>query len=93
MVEGESFTASHRSEICFQKCDVSSWSDLAALNVITLKHFSAVPDMHIPNAGIFVPAWSNIWGDTEEQRYKTTKVNVNHLIKTTKLADEGASRC
>jgi hypothetical protein len=65
---------------------------LAALNAIALKHFSAVPDM-IPNAGIFVPAWSNIWGDTEEQGYKTTKVNVNHVIKMTKLADEGASRC
>jgi hypothetical protein len=68
--EGESFASSHRSEICFQKCDVSSWSDLAALNTIALKHFSAVPGVHIPNAGIFEPAWLNIWGDTEEQGYK-----------------------
>jgi len=49
--------------------------------------------MQFPNAGIFVPAWSNIWGDTEEQGYKTMKVNINHLIKMTKLADEGASGC
>jgi hypothetical protein len=60
---------------------VSSWSDLAALNDIALKHFSAVPDMHTPYAGIFVPTWSNIWGDTEEQGYMTTEASVNHLSR------------
>ena len=84
--EAESFVSSHPAEIYFQKCDVSSWSDLAALNTAALKHFSAVPDVYIPNAGIFEPPWSNFWDDTEEQGYKTMEINVNHPIKMTRLA-------
>ena len=65
---------------------MTSWSDLAALNTASLKHFSDVPDVYIPCAGIFEPPWSNFWDDTEEQGYKTIDINVNHPIKMTRLA-------
>jgi NAD(P)-dependent dehydrogenase (short-subunit alcohol dehydrogenase family) len=78
--------SAHSSEIQFQKCDVTSWKDLAGLNTASLKHFSSVPDVYVPCAGIFEPPWSNFWDDAEEQGYKTMEINANHPIKMTRLA-------
>lgn len=73
-------------DVKFQKCDVTSRSELAGLNTTSLQHFGDVPDIYAPVAGIFEPPWSNFWDDTEEDGYKTIDVNVNHPIKMTRLA-------
>jgi 3-hydroxybutyrate dehydrogenase len=33
-----------------------------------------------------IQAWSHFWNDTESQSYKTILVNVEHPVKTTRLA-------
>ena len=36
------------SDITFEKCDVSSWDDLHNLISVSVKKFSAVPDVYAP---------------------------------------------
>lgn len=40
------------------------------------------------NAGIYEPAWSNFWDDTEDaqEHYATVSINVEHPIKLTRIA-------
>jgi NAD(P)-dependent dehydrogenase (short-subunit alcohol dehydrogenase family) len=64
------------SEIAFKKCDVSSWDDLHNLISVSVKKFSAVPDVYAPvvsrlaiccnmfSDGIIRPAYSNRPGRT-----------------------------
>jgi len=84
--EAESLVSSSPNEIKFQKCDVTSFSDLRNLITASVKLFGEVPDVVAPVAGIFEPPWSNFWDDQEEQGYKTMDINVNHPIKLTRLA-------
>ena len=85
--EAQSFLdKSDRSKVIFQKCDVSSWSDLHDSITASVKAFGDVPDVYAPVAGIFEPPWSNFWDATEQTSYKTIEINVNHPIQLTRLA-------
>jgi len=85
--EGEEFTNSiPKNSISFTKCDVTDFKALRDLVSTSVKVFGEVPDVYCPCAGIFEPTWSNFWDDTEEDEYKTMKINAEHPIKLTRLA-------
>ncbi|PSR92324.1 hypothetical protein BD289DRAFT_181138 [Coniella lustricola] len=77
----------------FQRCDVTNWADLHALVSRSVQEFGAVPDIYCPCAGVFEPAWSNFWDDTEAgggdqgtSGYAALRINTEHPIKLTRLA-------
>lgn len=72
--------------VVFRTCDVTDWKSLHALISASVQDFGEVPDVYCPCAGIFEPAWSNFWDDTEEEGYATIKINTEHPIKLTRLA-------
>lgn len=84
--EAQDFVSSDPSNIKFQKTDVTKWKELEALFPSSLQHFSDVPDIVIPGAGVFEPPWSNFWEDAETEEYKQVEINVSHVIKLTRLA-------
>ncbi|KAK5313146.1 hypothetical protein LTR70_007764 [Exophiala xenobiotica] len=85
--DGQKFVDSAKEgQVLFQKCDVSSWTDLHNAITASVKTFGEVPDVYAPVAGIFEPRWSNFWNDSEDGSYKTIAINVEHPIKLTRLA-------
>jgi len=70
----------------FTKCDVSKRADLENLIEVSQKEFGDVPDVYIAGAGVFEPAWSNFWDDTEEDDYAELKINVTHPLKLSRIA-------
>ncbi|KAK5084847.1 hypothetical protein LTR24_007456 [Lithohypha guttulata] len=70
--DGQKFVDSAKEgQVLFQKCDVSSWTDLHNAITASVKTFGEVPDVYAPVAGIFEPRWT---------------INVEHPIKLTRLA-------
>jgi NAD(P)-dependent dehydrogenase (short-subunit alcohol dehydrogenase family) len=53
---------------------------------ISENKFGDVPDVYVAGAGVFEPSWSNFWDDTEDESYKTARINVNHPLKLTRIA-------
>ena len=74
------------SSVVFHKCDVTDWTDLHNTITTSVRHFGAVPDVYSPVAGIYEPAFSNFWDDSEADGYKTIRINVEHPIKFARLA-------
>lgn len=72
--------------IRFQRCDVTSWTDLHNLITASVNWFGNVPDVYVPSAGVFEPSWSNFWDDNEDGSYKMIQINVSHPVKLTRLA-------
>jgi NAD(P)-dependent dehydrogenase (short-subunit alcohol dehydrogenase family) len=70
------------------RCDVAKWPDLQNLSVLSKQEFGTVPDVWVANAGIYEPAWSNFWDDTEDDQghYAAVSINVEHPIKLTRIA-------
>jgi NAD(P)-dependent dehydrogenase (short-subunit alcohol dehydrogenase family) len=46
--EAEEYTAKDKSNIAFEKCDVTSWDDLHNLITASVKKFGSVPDVYAP---------------------------------------------
>jgi NAD(P)-dependent dehydrogenase (short-subunit alcohol dehydrogenase family) len=85
--DAEQYISSRKDkDIVFEKCDVTSWSDLHDLITASVKAFGDVPDVYAPVAGVLDPSWSNFWDDTEKTSYKTVEINTIHPIKLTRLA-------
>jgi NAD(P)-dependent dehydrogenase (short-subunit alcohol dehydrogenase family) len=58
--EAEEWSASlPKNEFHFQKCSVDDWASLHALITSAVEHFGDVPDIYVPSAGVYEPAWSN----------------------------------
>ncbi|KAJ9635635.1 hypothetical protein H2204_005809 [Knufia peltigerae] len=73
------------SKLLFQKTDVSKWDELEAL--FTRAKTALGPlDLVCNGAGVFEPAWSNFWTDTETDNYKSLDINLTAVIKGTRLA-------
>lgn len=43
------------SDIVFQRCDVSKWSDLKKITAVSKEKFGDVPDVYVAGAGVFEP--------------------------------------
>jgi NAD(P)-dependent dehydrogenase (short-subunit alcohol dehydrogenase family) len=46
--EAEEYAAKDKSNIAFEKCDVTSWDDLHNLISASVKKFGSVPDVYAP---------------------------------------------
>lgn len=79
-----------KSQITFEKCDVTSWQSLHDVISASIRIFGDVPDVYAPVAGVLDPSWSNFWDDSEDNAYKTVQINLNHPIKLTRLAMRAA---
>ncbi|KAH8668177.1 hypothetical protein BGZ60DRAFT_505571 [Tricladium varicosporioides] len=85
--DGEKFMSGEGAKAArFVKCDVSKRADLENLVTASQKEFGDVPDVYIAGAGVFEPAWSNFWDDTEEDGYAQVDININHPIKLARIA-------
>lgn len=47
--------------VIFQHCDVRRWADLTAAIRASEQIWNDVPDVYVPNAGIFEPVMSLAW--------------------------------
>lgn len=72
--------------VVFQQCDVTKRQDLEKLIQSSIEAFNDVPDVYIAGAGVFEPAWSNWWDDTEDDRYAELDINVTHALKLSRIA-------
>jgi len=70
----------------FVQTDVRDWRQLQNLIDYSEKELGDVPDIYVPNAGIFEPKWSNFWDDEESEGYAAMRINVEHPIKLTRMA-------
>lgn len=84
--EASDFVNSNTSSVKFQQCDVTKWPELEALFPTSISTFGDVPDIVVPGAGVFDPPWSNFWSDVETESYKEVEINMNHVVKLTRLA-------
>ncbi|KAH6680388.1 hypothetical protein B0J14DRAFT_578524 [Halenospora varia] len=85
--DGEKFMSGEGAKAArFVKCDVSKRADLENLVTASQKEFGDVPDIYIAGAGVFEPAWSNFWDDTEADGYAQVDININHPIKLARIA-------
>lgn len=84
--EAEKFVQTNSTKVVFAKCDVTRRKDLENLIKVAADRFGDVPDVYIAGAGVFEPAWSNWWDDTEEDRYAELDINVNHALKLSRIA-------
>lgn len=85
--EAHDLLNSDPTNIKYQRTDVTKWTELEALFSNCLQYFADVPDVVVPGAGVYEPNFSNFWADTENSdEYKTISINVNHVIKLTRLA-------
>ncbi|KIW94209.1 uncharacterized protein Z519_05525 [Cladophialophora bantiana CBS 173.52] len=73
------------TKLLFQKTDVSKWNELEALFKRAQAELGSL-DIVCNGAGVFEPAWSNFWNDTETESYKSLDINLGALIKGTRLA-------
>jgi 3-hydroxybutyrate dehydrogenase len=89
-------TSSTIARAVFEKCDVTSWTQLQHALDATERAFGAI-DIVCPGAGVFEEAFSNFWippGTGEsvdtvaESRYKLLDINLTHPIRLTQLAIE-----
>ena len=84
--EAEEYASRSKSDVAFQHCDVTSWRSLRELITASVKNFGEVPDVYCPVAGVFEPPFSNFWDDTDDDSYKSIRINVDHPVKLTRLA-------
>lgn len=84
--EAEKFVQANSTKVVFAKCDVTRRKDLENLIKVAADRFGGVPDVYVAGAGVFEPAWSNWWDDTEEDRYAELDINVNHALKLSRIA-------
>ncbi|KIX09795.1 uncharacterized protein Z518_00876 [Rhinocladiella mackenziei CBS 650.93] len=73
------------TSVLFQKTDVSNWKDLEKLFTFTKSELGTI-DLLCNGAGVFEPDWSNFWNDTETESYKSFDINVQGLVKGTRMA-------
>ncbi|KAJ9616912.1 hypothetical protein H2200_000632 [Cladophialophora chaetospira] len=92
--EAKEFADANSSSVVFQKCDVTSWTDLTAAMAAAEKAFGAV-DIVCPGAGVFEEPFSNFWippgseGSVDNEagsRYKLLDINLTHPIRLTQMA-------
>lgn len=76
----------NKKDIIWTSCDVTDWSSLHKLISTSIEKYGDVPDVYSPVAGVYEPAWSNFWDDSESNSYKAIRINVDHPIKLTRLA-------
>ena len=84
--DAQTLLESSRDRVVFQETNVADWKQLKALFETSLQKFHDVPDVVCNGAGIFEPAWSNFWDDTEEERYASVDINLSAVIKLTRMA-------
>lgn len=84
--EAEKFVQASSTNVIFTKCDVTRRKDLENLVKVAADEFGDVPDVYVAGAGVFEPAWSNWWNDTEEDRYAELDINVTHALKLSRIA-------
>lgn len=86
--EAEALVKQHPTQLAFVKCDVANWKDLEAIPEQVRQAFGsdAVADVWVAGAGIFEPPWSSFLHDTEQDSYKTMRINAEHPIKLTRIA-------
>ncbi|OMP86665.1 putative oxidoreductase [Diplodia seriata] len=87
--EAETFVESQKrsgKDVFFQRCDVTKRDDLEALVGVAEERWGDVPDVYVASAGVFEPASSNFWTDTEHDAYATVAVNVTAPLKLTRIA-------
>ncbi|KAI5791856.1 putative short chain dehydrogenase/ reductase [Geopyxis carbonaria] len=91
--EAEAFVGSEQppnTRVLFQRTDVTSWPDLAALFTVARERLNTTADIVVPGAGVYEPAWSSFFhGDeagTPESRYRSLDINLTHPIALTRMA-------
>ncbi|KIX99391.1 uncharacterized protein Z520_04967 [Fonsecaea multimorphosa CBS 102226] len=72
------------TKVLFQKTDVSNWKDLERLFAFAKSELGPI-DVLCNGAGIFEPDWSGFWKDTETESYKSFDINVQGLVKGTRM--------
>ncbi|OAP57667.1 hypothetical protein AYL99_08405 [Fonsecaea erecta] len=72
------------TKVLFQKTDVSNWKDLERLFAFAKAELGPI-DVLCNGAGVFEPDWSSFWKDTETESYKSFDINVQGLVKGTRL--------
>ncbi|KAH0840752.1 Oxidoreductase UcpA [Fonsecaea pedrosoi] len=77
--------ATTATKVLFHKTDVSSWKDLESLFAFAKAELGQI-DVLCNGAGVFEPDWSSFWKDTEKTSYKSIDINVQGLMKGTRLA-------
>ncbi|KIW92759.1 uncharacterized protein Z519_06607 [Cladophialophora bantiana CBS 173.52] len=73
------------TKVLFHKTDVSNWKDLERLFTFTNSELGPI-DLLCNGAGVFEPDWSSFWKDTETESYKSFDINVQGLVKGTRMA-------
>ncbi|KAK5224290.1 hypothetical protein LTR47_009901 [Exophiala xenobiotica] len=82
----KSFTnEKRRTKVLFKKTDVTDWDQLRDLFRYTKSNNYTV-DLLANIAGVYEPAFSNFWNDTETSSYKSIDINLAGLIQGTRLA-------
>ncbi|KAL1649582.1 hypothetical protein SLS58_001639 [Diplodia intermedia] len=87
--DAETFVESQKGsgkDLVFQRCDVTKRDDLERLVGVAEERWGDVPDVYMASAGVFEPASSNFWTDTERDAYATVAVNVTAPLKLTRIA-------
>ncbi|KAF9636450.1 putative nad-dependent 15-hydroxyprostaglandin dehydrogenase protein [Lasiodiplodia theobromae] len=85
--QAEAFVKSQdEKDLVFQRCDVTKRADLERLVEVAEQKWGEVPDVYMASAGVFEPATSNFWTDTETDSYTTLAVNVTAPLKLTRIA-------
>ena len=82
----QTLLSQHPQTAHFLQTDVRDWKQLRALIEHSEREFGDVPDIYVPNAGIFEPRWSNFWDDEEDEGYAAVRINVEHPIKLSRMA-------
>ncbi|EXJ69820.1 uncharacterized protein A1O5_06892 [Cladophialophora psammophila CBS 110553] len=73
------------TKVLFHKTDVSNWKDLEKLFLFAKSELGPI-DLLCNGAGVFEPDWSSFWKDTETESYKSFDINVQGLVKGTRMA-------
>jgi len=83
--------SARNGSVVYNHCDVTKRADLEGVIEKSKEVFGEVPDVYIPGAGVFEPAFSNFWDDPLEDPahthgYAQADINLAHPIRFTRLA-------
>ncbi|TPX10397.1 uncharacterized protein E0L32_008616 [Thyridium curvatum] len=83
----ESLQPEASQRVVFFQLDVADWAQLEASFNRCVASFGCVPTLVVPGAGVFEPSSNSFWEDQDQDsRYKVFDINLNHPIKTTRIA-------